>query len=264
MSKPGADEATPSAADASLDTLVQTLVQQAGRTLGVDALACATATVRGVDRWLAAGSVAVARCDGAQDRPRQGPRYLARRTGEPVVVRDLVGPFDRAVAADDVDDDRWPVWAHACRVQGFRSAAVVVGTHRDVTVHLGLYARQVQPWERVLDRGVALAQGIASVVAVREEVVALAQAMDDLLDCTRSRELMDQAVGVVMAERGCDAATAMAVLTSASTHRDVRDLAAELVARRSGRAGAGPAVARSVREVALARGGGASAVGLTA
>lgn len=262
MSRAGTDEVAPSDADASLDALVHTLTQEAGRTLGVDAQACATATVRGADRWLAAGSVAVARCDGAQDRPRQGPRYDLRRTDEPVVVADLVAPFDAAVRADEVDDGPWPVWAHACRVQGFRSVAYVAGVHRDVVVRLGLYARQVQPWAGLLDRAAGLAQGIASVVAVREQVVALAQAMDDLLDCTRSRALVDQAVGVVMRERGCDAPTALGLLTSAATYRDLRELAADLVA---GGTRDRAAAARSVRDAALARAGStAPLVGLTA
>ncbi len=183
------------------------------------------------------------------------------------MAESLVAPFDAAVRADEVDDGPWPVWAHACRVQGFRSVAYVAGAHREVMVRLGLYARQVQPWADVLDRAAALAQGIASVVAVREEVVALAQAMDDLLDCTRSRALVDQAVGVVMRERGCDAPTALGLLTSGpltstASYRDLRELAADLVA---GGTRDRAAAARSVRDVALARAGGAPpVVGLTA
>jgi len=221
MSVQGSDEAVRLDADASLDALIQTLTTQAGHTLGVDAQACATATVRGMDRWLAAASVAVARCDATQDRPRQGPRYDVRASAIPVLVGDLADPD---VAA------RWPVWAHACRVQGFRSAAVVAGTHRDVTVYLALYGRRPCVWGAAGDRATGLAEGIASVVAARDEVIALAHTMDDLLACSRSQPLIDRAVGVVMAQRHCDAGEALAYLRSAASHRDTREVAAGLVA----------------------------------
>lgn len=216
MGVPGPDEAVRVDADASLDALIHTLTDRAGHTLGVAAEACATATVRGLDRWLAAGSVAVARCDGTQDRLRQGPRYLARQTGEPVVV------------ADVPSDGRWPVWQHACRVQGLRSAAVVPGTHRDVTVYLALYGPQPCAWDEVLARATGLAEGLASVVAARDEVIALAQTMDDLLACSRTQPLIDRAVGVVMARDGCDAQTALDHLRAGG--RDAREAAARLVA----------------------------------
>lgn len=219
---PGHDEAVRLHADASLDALIQTLTDQAGRAAGaVDAHACATATVRGVDRWLAASSVGAARCDGAQDRHRQGPRYQVGLTGQPVLLPDLADP--------DVQR-RWPVWAHACRVQGYRSAAVVAGVHRDVTVHLSLYGRRPAPWDQVAERAAGLAEGIASVVRARDEVIALAHTMDDLLACSRSQPLIDRAVGVVMAQRGCDATEALAYLRDAASHRDAREVAVGLVA----------------------------------
>jgi hypothetical protein len=224
MRTPGPDETSGAEADASLDALVRTLTTDAGRTLGVDAQGCATATVRGVDRWLAASGVAVARCDAVQDPPRHGPRHLVRATGEAV----LVGDVER--------DGRWAVWAHACRVQGFRSALVVAGTHRDVIVHLSLDARRPQDWSALVGR----AEGIASVVAVRDEVISLAQAMDDLLACSRSRALVDRAVGVVMAQRGCTADEAMAHLTAVATPCHAREVAAGLVAGATGPAGAVP------------------------
>lgn len=220
MSVQGSDEAVRLDADASLDALIHTLTTQAGRTLGVDAHACATATVRGLDRWLAAASVSAARCDAAQDRHRQGPRYDVRTTAGPVLIEDL----DDAAATD-----RWPVWAHACRVQGYRSAAVVTGTHRDVTVYLSLYGRRPCVWGTAATRAVGLAEGIASVVVARDEVIALAHTMDDLLACSRSQPLIDRAVGVVMAQRHCDATEALAYLRSAATHRDTREVAAGLV-----------------------------------
>lgn len=227
MRTPGPDETSGAEADASLDALVRTLTTDAGRTLGVDAQSCATAGVRGVERWLAASGVAVARCDAVQDRSRCGPRYLVRLTGAPVVV------------PDTEHDGRWAVWAHACRVQGFRSALVVAGVHRDVTVHLSLYAHRSVDWSAAVGRATGIAESIASVVAVRDEVIALAQAMDDLLACSRSRALVDRAVGVVMAQRGCTAAEAMAQLTSVATPRDARAVAVGLVAGATG-PGAGP------------------------
>ncbi|WP_454051211.1 ANTAR domain-containing protein [Cellulomonas sp. Marseille-Q8402] len=218
MHVPAGDETVRIDADASLDALIHTLTTHAGRTLGVQAQACATATVRGVDRWLSAGSVAVARCDGTQDRHRQGPRYLVREAGAPVVVPDTTA------------ERRWPVWTHSCAVQGFRSAGFVAGTHRDVTVYLALYAAATQPWDEVVVRATGLAEGLASVVAARDEVIALAQTMDDLLACSRTQPLIDRAIGVVMAQRGCDASEAIAYVKHASLDRDAREVASGLIA----------------------------------
>jgi GAF domain-containing protein len=217
MPVPIGDESLRVDADASLDALIHTLTTHAGRTLGIDAQACATATVRGVDRWLSAASVEAARCDGAQDRHRQGPRYQARATGEPVVVPDVTA------------ERRWPVWTRACAVQGFRSVGVVAGTHRDVTVYLALYGRGPCPWDRITARATGLAEGLASVVAARDEVIALAQTMDDLLACSRTQPLIDRAIGVVMAQRGCDPTEAIAYLKHASLDRDAREVAAGLI-----------------------------------
>lgn len=205
---PALDDADGPDAVRSLSALIHTLTVQAGPTLGVDVQACCSAVVRGVDRWLAAGSVGAARCDGVQDRHRQGPRYELRRTGAPVVVPDLG------------TERRWPVWSHACRVQGFRSAAVVAGVRRDVTVHLALHAREPVVWDAALvDRAAGLAEGIASVVVVREELIALAEAVGDLLDGVRADGVVAEAVRVVMDLRGCDAPEARAFLTSATPTR---------------------------------------------
>jgi len=226
MSTRGPDEVVRVDADASLDALIHTLTRHAARTLGVAAVACSSATVRGCDRWLSAASVAVARCDAVQDRLRLGPRYLVRSTGAPVAVPDVDA------------DDRWPVWSHACRVQGFRSALVVPGTYGDVTVHLSLYAPGAPDWPGVTARALGLAHGIAAVVAARDEVIELAQTMDDLLAGSRSRVVLDRAVGIVMAERGCDAAEAIAHLKAASGTGDAREVAAALVAAVTGPGGA--------------------------
>lgn len=207
------------ASGSSLDDLIRTLTTSVADRLGIQAQACATATVRGLDRWLAAGSGAAAQCVSVQDILRQGPRYHAREVGTHVLVPDI------AV------DERWPVWSHACEVGGFRSAAVVQGTSRGVTVYLDLYAQTPMPWEDVAERAAALAGGIASAVVTREEVIALAQATDDLLGSSGSQPLIDRAVGVLMAHRRCDAAEAFGALRAASVHRDTREVAAGVVAR---------------------------------
>lgn len=207
------------ASGSSLDDLIRTLTISAADRLGIQAHACATATVRGLDRWLAAGSGAAAQCVSVQDILRQGPRYLVREAGTHVLVPDI------AV------DERWPVWSHACEVGGFRSAIVVQGTSRGVTVYLDLYAQGPTPWEDVTERATALAGSIASAVVTREEVIALAQATDDLLGSSRSQPLIDRAIGVLMAHRHCDAAEALAALKATSVHRDIREVAAGVVAR---------------------------------
>jgi transcriptional regulator with GAF, ATPase, and Fis domain len=58
-----------------------------------------------------------------------------------------------------------------------------------------------------------------------------------------SRAVIDQAIGIIMAESRCDASQAFATLTRASNNRNMklRDLAAEIVARVGGRPSSGSA-----------------------
>jgi hypothetical protein len=236
MSSRGSDEVVRIDADASLDALIHTLTHHAARTLGVVASACSAATVRGCDRWLSAASVGVARCDAVQDRHRLGPRYLVRATGAPAVVPEVGA------------DERWPVWSHACEVQGFRSVLVVPGTYGHVTVHLSLYSPETPDWSAVTPRALGLAHGIATVVAARDEIIELGQTMDDLLASSRTQAVLDRAVGVVMARRGCDASEAIAYLKAASGARDAREVAAGLIA---GAAAGGGLVAQRDDETTL-------------
>ena len=61
---------------------------------------------------------------------------------------------------------------------------------------------------------------------------------DQLNQALRSRAVIDQALGIIMAESNVDAERAFAVLSRASNNRrmKLRELAAEIVARVSGRA----------------------------
>jgi GAF domain-containing protein len=131
-------------------------------------------------------------------------------------------------------DTRWSGWALRAASAGVGSVlAVGVPIVDDLNGALNLYGRRPGAFD---DEAVVLAQTFAGSVAVAlgnaylyRRTADLARHLTAAMD---SRAVIEQAKGIVMAERRCTAEEALAFLTAISrdTDRDVRDVAAALVA----------------------------------
>jgi GAF domain-containing protein len=211
-------------ASAWLETLVQTLAEQARHVAGGHT----SIVVRLGDdeRWVTATSVEAGRCDAAQDAAGDGPRTVALDEDHDVVV-------------DDVTTcGRWAGWVRTCQDAGACSVAVVVGRQEHARVALSVHRETPGSWSPdVLRRLSALADAIVLLGLTTIEVESVTRVTQDSLAALSTRAVIDQALGVIMAQNRCDADTAFDILRAASMHRNakLRVVARDIVTGVSGR-----------------------------
>jgi GAF domain-containing protein len=167
------------------------------------------------------GELALA-VDEAQYRQGQGPCLAAAAYNTTVRVTDMT------------TEDRWPHWAGEAVIAGLRSSlSIGLPMHEAVTGALNLYANRPANFS---DDAVLIAQSFAGYAAVAmtnahlyETQRTLAQHMQAAM---LNRAVIEQAKGIIMAQRRCTADEAFAILSKISqdTNRKVRDVAAGLVA----------------------------------
>ena len=165
------------------------------------------------------------RIDGAQVVADQGPAVSAYRT-------------DAVVVSDDLRlDERWPALArHLPGGAGAAVAAPLAGDSSDVTGVLVVYLPAGHaPTEaaRVIGLFAATVAALVAELGVKEELTALAS---DLRRAMESRAVIEQAKGIVMADRRCSEEEAFAHLVrlSSSTHVKLREVARHIVTQASG------------------------------
>jgi len=172
---------------------------------------------------VAATSQAAQAFDGAQISASQGPGLTA--FGEATTVE----------ARDVHRDARWP------RLTELASPAVrgVVSTPLEVGegLHGAFSAYVTGTWPPRLSEDVELlASTVAAVIFELGLKKELQQVAEDLRTALTSRATIDQAKGIVMADRGMDADAAFAHLVriSSTRHVKLRDVAQEIVDRAAG------------------------------
>lgn len=168
------------------------------------------------------GDLALA-LDEAQYAAGGGPCVDAASAGEALVVSDFLR------------EQRWPRYVErARRTEGRSSLSVPIPAQAAALAALNLYA--VEP-DAFGPDDEALAEEIASFAAV---AVANTKHYEDatsraahLGEAMRSRAVIEQAKGVLMATTGCDAEAAFELLRTQSQteNRKLREIAAELVAQ---------------------------------
>lgn len=206
-----------------LGSLAESLTGQAADVAGGHVTV--VARLDGTDSRLTATSAGAARCDDVQDAVGDGPRSFALDSGHEAVVDDVAAC------------GRWPEWVGTCREVGVEAAAVVVGRHEHARVALSVYRSTAGPWSpRVLRSLSGLAEAIALLALAAVEVEQVTRTTQDSLAALRARAVIDQALGVIMAQNRCGADQAFTILKTASMHRDakLRAVAAEVVTGVSG------------------------------
>jgi GAF domain-containing protein len=212
-----------------LEDVLQQLVEIAKDTLpGADEVS--TTLVRGEKAWTAAhtGQLALD-ADELQYVDGYGPCMDAGRTGTIMSVPDMR------------EETRWPDYAAQVVSRGVLSSlSVPLPIQTDVIGALNCYARTPSAFP---PEAVEMAVEIASHVAVAvgnavaySDAATLVEQMRAAMD---SRSVIDQAMGIVMAQNRCDADAAFALLNRASQNRNVklRDVARLTVDRVSRKPG---------------------------
>ena len=161
--------------------------------------------------------------DEAQYRSGEGPCMYAFRN-------------QQIYRIDDTSSDpRWPEFAAAALGHGIHATLSVPLAARGTGLGaLNLYAERTEAFNDVHEKAVLVFAEQASIALANAQVYWDARELgENLSEAIKSREVISQAVGIVMSTGGRTPDEAFQVLASASQreNRKVRDIAAEIVTR---------------------------------
>jgi len=136
---------------------------------------------------------------------------------------------------DTASDTRWPEFAAAALSHGIRATLSVPLAARGAGIGaLNLYAENAGAFTGAHEKAVLVFAEQASIALANAQVYWDARELgENLSEAIKSREVISQAVGIVMSAGGRTPEEAFQVLASASQreNRKVRDIAAEIVTR---------------------------------
>ncbi|MEZ0448695.1 GAF and ANTAR domain-containing protein [Cellulomonas sp. ICMP 17802] len=205
----------------ALHEFVEGIAQAAASHIGPAASATVSMQRDGRPDAVAASDTLAAACDQVEYAADDGPCLDALRHGSVVRSDDLAG------------DERWDQWRAAARARGFGSIlAVPRPVRHGVVIALNLYARPTHVWDdAVLSVAHMYADEIARTMRLYLRGTDQAELNADLRAAIVSRSVIDQAIGVIMAQNRCSEDDAIAILRTASQHRNIklRDVAATVV-----------------------------------
>jgi len=149
------------------------------------------------------------------------------------------------VVEDQASDDRWPTYREAATALGVRSSLslpLVVGDRTLGALNLYAYDRPSAFNEKQMATAKTFAAEAAAALALTIRQIEQQALADQLEQAIASRALIDQAIGVLMGQQRCNAATAFDLLRrhSQNTNRRLRDVAADIIERYSGHTPAPP------------------------
>jgi GAF domain-containing protein len=151
----------------------------------------------------------------------QGPCLDSLHSGGAVLVADLA------------TDERWPSYRSHALAHGVRSSlSLPLIVQGNVVGALNVYTHTAQDFtEAEVKHATAFASQTATALAIVLRHADQVKLEDQLREALASRAVIDQALGIVMAQRGCTATDAFVVLREASQHRNrkVQYIAAELI-----------------------------------
>ncbi|WP_433546767.1 GAF and ANTAR domain-containing protein [Streptomyces sp. CA-294286] len=223
-----------------LDSFLQELTVQAVRMVD-SADSCSVTMHRGGRLVTTATSDSQALVlDALQYEVEAGPCVCSLEKGVEMYVADTLseqrwGPYPRLAAAQGIRS----VFAAPLSVQvrvadpPTRSTPEV---RRNTVGALNLYSRKPRAFQEDMEVARRFSEQAAGAVAVAQRIEQEAEAAEDLRAAMRSRYVIDQAIGIVMARQRCPADEALGVLRRASQGRNVklRELCAELVMQTGG------------------------------
>jgi transcriptional regulator with GAF, ATPase, and Fis domain len=205
----------------SIEKFVQELVVQAARLIA-DSLSCAITLNRaGRMSTVACSDELATQVNDLQYQLGEGPCLAALADASPMRVDDT------AV------EDRWPRFGRAAADRGVRSALSLPLCAQDETIGaLNLYALARSAFGEAETRKAEMfAENAAGALALGLRLVSYAALTDQLRESLASRAVIDQAVGIIMAQDRCGQDKAFSVLRTASQNRNLklRQVAQEIV-----------------------------------
>jgi ANTAR domain len=212
---------TPEAAEARLNRLLNYILETSVDVLGFDAVtvtarhAAQLSTVAATDQRLIA-------VDEAQYEANEGPCLTVLAPHEPVLIPKIS------------EERRWPQFIDTAQhlgVEASLSVHVPVGID-DVAASMNFYARHsLTVTDDLISASCGFARQVADSMIAVEEYRATATLAHHLAEAMKSRAVIEQAKGILIADHGVDSeqAFAMIVQLSQKTNTKVRDVARRLV-----------------------------------
>jgi GAF domain-containing protein len=193
-------------ASEDLDEALESLVATTAQAVPGESWCGITLVRAGAPTTQAASSPLTARVDDIQYKIGDGPALTAIRTREMVVVSDLAA------------ETRWPQWREAAvddGISGVLSMPLDIDDH--VIGALNLYLGESQAFSPDVQLAAMLvAEHAGLLLAAVLDRTRLTGLAADLSEALASGETINQAIGIVMAQRGCRAEEALEVLRQAS------------------------------------------------
>ncbi|WP_330465660.1 GAF and ANTAR domain-containing protein [Micromonospora zamorensis] len=212
--------------EVNLDEVLQRVAELAKRVLPMPVEVSVTLMRGGVGHTAAFTSEVAREMDERQYAQGRGPCLDAAASGDVLSVPDLS------------TEDRWPEWADRGRKQGLGSSVSIgLPIQEAVVGALNVYAHTPEAFDddtvTVLETFAAYAAVALSNAQLYDSTANLARQMREAM---ANRAVIEQAKGIVMAERRCGPAEAFAILSKVSqdSNRKVRDVAQALVDRTAG------------------------------
>ena len=207
--------------DEPLDAILERIVHLAKNVLPASVEASITLlTTTKAETFAFTGELAI-ELDERQYETDRGPCLDAAATGNRIWVRNMAR------------ETRWPAFAASAAARGVRcSLSIPLPVQRDVTGALNFYDLEGRAFD---ERSIELAETFAAHAAV---AVANARLYDSTATLARqmqqamaTRAVIEQAKGILMRDRGCDADEAFDALVSLSqqSHLKLREVAQRLV-----------------------------------
>ncbi len=213
-------------ADTDIDAVLDKIADLAQRAIpGADEVSVTLMRGKGAHTAAFTGDLALA-CDERQYKRGHGPCLDAANTAATLLIDDMA------------QETRWPDYTQSAAKAGAHSSlSVGLPVHEAVTGALNVYATKPDAFD---DDAIMIAQTFAGYAAVAlanahlyDTQATLAQHMQAAME---HRAVIEQAKGIIMAERRCTPDEAFQILTKLSqdTNRKLRDVAAALVASAHG------------------------------
>jgi hypothetical protein len=226
----------------SVESYLAEAVQRAGGLIGTEGSYSISTTLYGHLFTVATSDRAAWEADQVEFDAEAGPCVEALRTGA------VTGPVDVRV------DPRWPAWAAVSSLLGFTSAAgIPAEIGPDHRIALNCYTRAAEGYDEAgLHRAKLFVEEVARTMPLALRISEQARTAAQLEAALVSRPVIDQALGVLMAQNRCSSETAFGILRRASQHRNLklRDVARTLVERFTGHPPVDPPPFRPARPVA--------------
>ncbi|TQJ24679.1 GAF domain-containing protein [Micromonospora sp. A202] len=212
--------------EVDLDEVLQRVAELAKRVLPMPVEVSVTLIRGGVGHTAAFTSEVAREMDERQYAQGRGPCLDAAASGDVLSVPDLS------------TEDRWPEWADRGRKQGLGSSVSIgLPIQEAVVGALNVYAHTPEAFDdetvTVLETFAAYGAVALSNAQLYDSTATLARQMREAM---ANRAVIEQAKGIIMAERRCGPAEAFAILAKVSqdSNRKVRDVAQALVDRAAG------------------------------